>query len=287
MAKLILVLIALTASFTAAFGQQCGTSAQMRPNRRYDPEGQRIVGGVEARPGSHPWIVSLQNGESHFCGGTLVRGVGTDSSDIVITAAHCVADGAPDRIVAGAHDHNRPASGQQSSRPSKVISHSGYDAETTMNDIAFIKLEKPIKFTSTIQPACLPSASENLSETTMGTVAGWGLTREGGYDTSSVLMQVGVPVISANNCDKQYRSQGIRIDSSAMLCAGYGQGGKDACQGDSGGPFVFKNPSGGYTLQGVVSFGVGCARPGLPGVYSKVSNYVSWINTNIKQYSRA
>jgi transmembrane serine protease 3 len=285
MAKLILVLIALTA-FDAAFGQTCGQSAAMRPNRRYDPEGQRIVGGVEARPGSHPWIVSLQMGESHFCGGTLVRGVGKDSSDIVITAAHCVADGNPDRIIAGAHDQNRPNANQQMSRPAKVVAHPGYNADTTMNDIAFIKLATPIKFTANVQPACFPTEGETLAENTMGTVAGWGLTKEGGYDTSNLLMQVGVPVVTAQSCGRQYSAQGIGINAQAMLCAGYGQGGKDACQGDSGGPFVFKGANG-YTLQGVVSFGVGCARPGLPGVYARVASYMPWINQNIKAFSRA
>jgi secreted trypsin-like serine protease len=271
MAKIILVLIALTAS---AFGQQCGNSPQMRPNRRYDPEGQRIVGGVEARPGSHPWIVSLQMGGSHFCGGTLV------APDVVITAAHCVADGNPDMIVAGAHDHYRPNSNVQSSRPARVQYHQRYNPDTTLNDIAVIKLARPFTFNANVQPACLPDAGEQVSENVQGTVAGWGLTRENGA-TSNILMQVGVPVIGQSSCAKQYASQGIRVDAAAMLCAGYGQGGKDACQGDSGGPYVFKGTKG-YTLQGVVSFGVGCARAGSPGVYARVSNYIGWINDTLK-----
>jgi len=271
MAKIILVLLALTAS---AFGQQCGQSPQMRPNRRYDPEGQRIVGGVEARPGSHPWIVSLQMGESHFCGGTLI------APNVVITAAHCVADGNPDRIVAGAHDHYRP-SNVQVSRPARVVAHQGYNADTTMHDIAVITLAKPFTLNTNVQPACLPEQGESVAENLQGIVAGWGLTREGGYDTSSILMQVGVPALAHASCARQYASQGIRIDQSAMLCAGYGQGGKDACQGDSGGPFVFKGTKG-YTLQGVVSFGIGCARAGSPGVYARVSNYITWINSTVK-----
>jgi len=278
MAKILLVLIALTASFTAAFGQTCGQSPQMRPNRRYDPEGQRIVGGVEARPGSHPWIVSLQMGGSHFCGGTLV------APDIVITAAHCVADGNPDTIVAGAHDHNRPNSNVQSSRPKSVVAHQRYNADTTLNDIAVIRLATPFKLNAGVQTACLPDAGETVADNAQGTVAGWGLTRENGGDVSNILMQVGVPVIGTSSCAKQYASQGIGIDGAAMLCAGYGQGGKDACQGDSGGPFVFKGTKG-YTLQGVVSFGVGCARAGSPGVYSRVSNYIAWINQTVKSMS--
>jgi len=286
MAKLF-ICIALMASFVVSFGQKCGTpQVTMRPNRRYDPEGQRIVGGTEARPGSHPWIVSLQQYGSHFCGGTLIRVSETkEQSDIVVTAAHCVYDGTSRlEIAAGAHDLDRPASGQQKSKVTGSYSvkyHPAYNSVSTMNDIAIIKLDTPINFTSTIQPACLPEIDETVADNADAIVAGWGLTRENGADTSNVLMQVGVPVINTRECATMYRPNRITIDSYAMMCAGYKQGGKDACQGDSGGPFVVKKDNA-FVLQGVVSFGIGCARPGMPGVYTRVSNYRSWINNYIR-----
>lgn len=94
MANVIFVLISLSGLAAMAMAQSCGQSIGMRPNRKFDDDGQRIVGGTEARPNSHPWIVSLQLGSStHFCGGTLIRVGNVEQTDIVVTAAHCVHDG--------------------------------------------------------------------------------------------------------------------------------------------------------------------------------------------------
>ena len=57
-----------------------------------------------------------------------------------------------------------------------------------------------------------------------------------------------------------------------MICAGSENGGQDACQGDSGGPLTVENQ-----LVGIVSWGVGCARPNLPGVYISIGSLRTWI----------
>lgn len=62
--------------------------------------------------------------------------------------------------------------------------------------------------------------------------------------------------------------------TAGMLCAGLPEGGRDACQGDSGGPLTVANQ-----VAGIVSWGIGCARPNLPGVYARVPFYRNWIDS--------
>jgi len=99
-----------------------------------------------------------------------------------------------------------------------------------------------------------------------------GATREGGA-SSARLLKVSVPVVSRTQCRSVYGSQ----VTDRMFCAGVDAGGKDSCQGDSGGPIV----DGSSTLIGLVSWGDGCARPGVPGVYARVGSFTSFINANL------
>ena len=48
-------------------------------------------------------------------------------------------------------------------------------------------------------------------------------------------------------------------------------------QGDGGGPLVCQD-DGFYELVGLVSWGFGCGRQDVPGVYVKVSSFIGWIN---------
>ena len=72
-------------------------------------------------------------------------------------------------------------------------------------------------------------------------------------------------------------NQGRSVGNTKMCGYKYGT---DSCQGDSGGPLVVKE-GGRWTVIGVVSYGVGCARRGFAGVYARVTNYLDWINENI------
>jgi secreted trypsin-like serine protease len=66
-----------------------------------------------------------------------------------------------------------------------------------------------------------------------------------------------------------------------VICAGDIRA--DACQGDSGGPLICE-VNGKSTVIGITSWGIGCSQAKYPGVYTKVSEYITWINDQISNH---
>merc|ERR1712083_1111614 len=126
----------------------------------------------------------------------------------------------------------------------------------------------------TVRRVCLPSSSTDTYEGKMGTVAGWGLLREGG-SRPTVLMELTMKIWGNQKCSTTYGSTAPAGIKDSMMCAG--KQGKDSCSGDSGGPFV--TPVGDHWEQiGVVSWGIGCGKQHYPGVYTRVSEMMEWID---------
>ncbi|KAK7432141.1 hypothetical protein QQZ08_001431 [Neonectria magnoliae] len=228
-----------------------------------------IVGGEPASPGDFPFIVSLaRRGGSHFCGGSLLN------ANTVLTAAHCSTGQSAANVQVRAGSHNRNSGGTLVGVSSITI-HPSYTSSNINNDVAIWKLSTSIPTSSTISYATLAAAGSDPVAGSIATVAGWGVTTEGGGSSPIALRKVDVPIVSRATCRSQYGASAI---TNAMFCAGLPQGGKDACQGDSGGPIITSSTS---TLIGVVSWGDGCARPNAAGVYANVGNLRSFINNNL------
>ncbi|XP_070822470.1 trypsin-2-like isoform X3 [Chaetodon trifascialis] len=217
----------------------------------------KIVGGYECARHSQPHQVSLNSGY-HFCGGSLVN------ENWVVSAAHCY-----NRVEVRLGEHNIRVNEntEQFIRSSRVIRHPRYSSYNINNDIMLIKLSQPAVFNQYVQPVPLPTSCAPAG--TMCTVSGWG-------DTQTVdgnkLQCLQIPILSESDCDNSY--PGMITD--AMFCAGYLEGGKDSCQGDSGGPVICNGE-----LQGVVSWGYGCAERDHPGVYAKVCIFTDWLQSTM------
>ncbi|XP_063586133.1 proclotting enzyme-like isoform X1 [Penaeus indicus] len=243
----------------------CGLIAKRPPTR--------IVGGKDADPQEWPWMAALmRDGASSYCGGVLI----TDRH--ILTAAHCV-DGFDQNTITvrlGEYTFDlADDTGHVDFRVADIRMHRSYDTTTYVNDIAIIKLQGSTNFNVDIWPVCLPEGDESYEGRT-GTVTGWGTIYYGG-PVSSTLQEVTVPIWTNKACDDAYEQNII----DKQLCAGATDGGKDSCQGDSGGPLLLQQGSENrWAVVGVVSWGIRCAEPGNPGVYTRVSKYVDWIKNN-------
>jgi len=235
----------------------------------------RVVGGDPTGLTEWPWQASLVDVSqsvtgSQYCGGTLI------SASWVVTAAHCTyqREAGDIAIVVGRHSLDKVSSTSQARRVSRIIQHPAFNRRTVDNDISLLQLELPVTFSAAIRPVCLPTRFVNYDfNSQIGVVTGWGTTSFGG-ESSNTLLEVSLPILSTTNC-KMNTKVGSKITDN-MFCT-YAPN-KDACQGDSGGPlnWVSKGTGRAY-LVGITSWGVGCASENTPGVYTKVTNYLSWI----------
>ena len=240
----------------------------------------RIVGGTQVDSNKYPWFSYLEiqntNGQIYSCGASLI------DSNWAITAAHCL-DENTRSVILILNTNNTITVGQAPTviaQAEAIYINPNYDGNN--NDIALIKI-KPIVTnsgftgnTNTIEPIKL----NNLKNTdkmvgTQMDIIGYGTTTEGGHSTT-IYKEVQIPIVSKTTCKNAYRSDSM----NGKICAGLSEGGKDSCQGDSGGP-MFKDG----VLYGLVSYGIGCARPNIPGVYTDVKYFKKWIDNTINNRS--
>ncbi|KAF5916480.1 hypothetical protein HPG69_016232 [Diceros bicornis minor] len=134
-----------------------------------------------------------------------------------------------------------------------------------------------------VQPICLPEPGSPFPAGHKCQISGWGHQNENVSGYSSSLREALVPLVADHKCSSP-EVYGADI-SPNMLCAGYFDCKSDACQGDSGGPLACEK-NGVAHLYGIISWGDGCGRLNKPGVYTRVANYVDWINDRIRPPKR-
>ncbi|KAM4636801.1 trypsin-like [Discoglossus pictus] len=224
----------------------------------------KIVGGYTCPENSVPYQASLSAGY-HFCGGSLINTIW------VVSAAHCYQSRVQVRL--GEHNIEVLEGPEQFIQSSRAILHQHYDPNTLDNDIMLIRLYRPARLNTVVQAVRLPTHCAAAG--TQCLISGWGNTLSDGVSYPKLLQCLVAPILTDQECHDSYPQE----ITDNMMCMGYLEGGKDSCQGDSGGPVVCNGE-----LQGVVSWGIGCALAGYPGVYTKVCNYVSWIEETVAKY---
>ncbi|XP_018027807.1 chymotrypsinogen B-like [Hyalella azteca] len=251
----------------------------------------RIVDGVYANIHEYPWQVALfyitpgknKSKSAFFCGASLI------SDSFVLTAAHCVLGSSKraDRIRAILGDHDLSTRKETDSTYRdirRIIFNVHYRADTVRNDIALLQLEKPVMFSSSINPVLLPWALDDTFEGLNATVTGWGRDKIGKRISSYVLKEYSSSLLTEATCDRQWSTKStlkpqLSTDPKKQICLDVSKG--SPCHGDSGGPLVVC--SGEVCTQvGVVSFGFPlCKNVGLPAVFTRLTYYRPWLDINM------
>ncbi|XP_054000991.1 protein masquerade isoform X3 [Hylaeus anthracinus] len=254
-----------------------GTSRGPIQTRSLD-RGARVVGGEDADANEWCWQVALINSlNQYLCGGALI------GTQWVLTAAHCVTNivrsGDAIYVRVGDHDLTRKygSPGAQTLRVATTYIHHNHNSQTLDNDIALLKLHGQAELKDGVCLVCLPARGVSHTAGKRCTVTGYGYMGEAGPIPLRVR-EAEIPIVSDAECIRKVNAvtEKIFILPASSFCAG-GEQGNDACQGDGGGPLVCQD-DGFYELAGLVSWGFGCGRLDVPGVYVKVSAFIGWIN---------
>ncbi|KAK7873858.1 hypothetical protein R5R35_005721 [Gryllus longicercus] len=252
----------------------CGVKGTARAQTRLG----RVVGGEDGDPAEWCWQVALINSlNQYLCGGALI------GTQWVLTAAHCVTNivrsGDAIYVRVGDHDLTRKygSPGAQTLRVATTYIHHNHNSQTLDNDIALLKLHGQAELKDGVCLVCLPARGVSQAAGKRCTVTGYGYMGEAGPIPLRVR-EAEIPIVSDAECIRKINAvtEKIFILPASSFCAG-GEEGNDACQGDGGGPLVCQD-DGFYELAGLVSWGFGCGRLDVPGVYVKVSSFIGWIN---------
>lgn len=240
-----------------------------------------VVGGTPAARGALPFMAYIEvdeGSELTACSGTVV------SSNIILTAAHCVLNQAETgfrdseavRVLTGT---NNILSGGTVSNVERLAIDPSYrssGAYARWHDAGVVQLTGPVSAPAVALSTVAPSVG------TAGTIAGWGVTspyQEG----PSPELEIGRTVVQTSNWCRS--AIGPSFHPLAEICTiDYPTYAAATCHGDSGGPLL-KVISGQYVEVGITSFGIeeGCPT-NAPRVDTRADVEAGWVRREISSH---
>ncbi|XP_068625981.1 trypsin-1-like [Battus philenor] len=242
-----------------------------------------VVGGVDASLKEFPHMALLGFGNDvnniqWLCGGSVI------SEKFILTAGHCTSSreaGPVKYALVGILSRTEHVDSSQRYGIKNIIKHPEYKAPKRYHDIALLETDREINLSDNVVPACLHV--DTTANDALALASGWGATQNRGSN-ADVLQKVILNKFDDFECAVLFPPTRLMMngfDSRTQICYGDKNKSKDTCQGDSGGPLQLKNQKIHcmYTVVGVTSFGRACGFVGEPGIYTKVSAYVPWIES--------
>ncbi|KAL0267196.1 UNVERIFIED_CONTAM: hypothetical protein PYX00_009542 [Menopon gallinae] len=253
-----------------------------------------IAGGAPAKRGDWPWMVPLfkktGGGVEFLCSSTLI------SDQFIVTAAHCLRiyyGGDVDKrdLVAYVGMFSIQSWVEESTQPrgiSEIHIHPDYNQESLYSDLALLKLQRTVTVSAFVNPACIWSESEDLTQIVgrKGIVFGWGT--DGRSNKISDIPRLAImPIVSQDEC-LQSKLDFKFLTSNRTFCAGL-RNGTGPCNGDSGGGLLLpgKAPDGTirWYLRGLTSLSLKDENSGLNKcnlneyiIFTDVAKYKSWLS---------
>lgn len=213
-------------------------------------------------------------GRRHRCGATII------TKQHLLTAAHCTKrKGIDASKISAIYGSTNIRTGSKVGVV-KILRHRNFDPKFFRNDIAILLLQQPLNFSSSVLPICLPMKTVDVFHKEV-TAAGWGLQSERGKK-DSILRFTTLKLLPNSRCYDKFKK--IKYDPHIMYC-GY-RTNTDVCSGDSGGPLMAVDDDGRVFQSGITSYGLGCARKDVPGVYTRVEAFAEWIRTQTADESK-
>ncbi|KAK7795603.1 hypothetical protein U0070_021834, partial [Myodes glareolus] len=229
---------------------------------------EEIIGGVESKPHSRPYMAYLKiltdNNSSFICGGFLI------CEEFVMTAAHC--KGREIIVTLGAHDVSKTEFTQQKIKVEKQIVYPHFNFNTKLHDIMLLKLQRKAQLNPDVATIPLPSPSDFVKHGNLCWASGWGQTGVKG-PFSVKLREVKLQITGTDGC-KYYSN----YNNDFQVCGGTPGFMRTTYKGDSGGSLVCAG-----VVHGIASYGR--AEEKLPGVFTRISKYVRWVNEVVRAYS--
>ncbi|XP_068951500.1 probable threonine protease PRSS50 [Petaurus breviceps papuanus] len=289
------VCLFLSVSLFYHLSHPCSLTFPLSPGCGYSFYYNRVMGGKQAWAKKWPWQASIQKNDVHICAGSIV------ASLWVLTAASCMNTSSNLTVYLGnpllsvedrVHSRRVPVK--------QVIIHPYYQEKRYWswigreNNVALLKLAQRLNYSEYIAPVCLPSPNLEVKPGSFCWVTGWGQYKMAipnyPIPLSKDLIEAEIMIMSNDDCDTLYHDISevpsiVRIISPNMLCSSYYRG-RNVCYGDDGSPLVCEIDNTWFQI-GTVSWTLGCIHQQTPGVYSRISKYVTWIQNEIAELNYA